>query len=153
VAEESLIGKVLGRAFLPVERGKIREFARAIQDGNPVFSGRDAAVAAGFADVAAPLTYSVVQSHFSDGVNLTGELDLDLARVLHGQSGWTYHRTPVAGDVLSGETVVANVFKKPGKQGGEMTFVEIETTYRDEAGQPVITEKMTVIETALVVSA
>jgi hypothetical protein len=153
MADESLIGKILGKASLPVERGKIREFARAIQDDNPLFRGRDAASAAGFADVPAPLTYSVVQSHFSEGLNLASDLDLDLARVLHGQSAWIYHRTPVAGDVLSGETVVANVFKKPGKQGGEMTFVEIETTYRDEGGEPVITEKMTVIETALVVSA
>lgn len=153
MADESMIGKVLGKAYLPVEPGKIREFAQAIHDDNPVFRSREAAIAAGFADVPAPPTYSVVQAHFSEGADLTGGLELDLARVLHGQSAWTYHRTPVAGDVLTGETVVANVFKKPGKQGGEMTFVEIETTYRDPDGAPVVTEKMTVIETALVVSA
>ncbi|MDP1818699.1 MAG: MaoC family dehydratase N-terminal domain-containing protein [Acidimicrobiales bacterium] len=105
------------------------------------------------ADVPAPLTYCVVQAHFAEGANSVNSLGLDLARVLHGQSSWTYHRIPVAGDVLKGTTVVSDVYMKPGRQGGEMTFIEMETTYRDPAGEPVVTEKMTVIETALVVSA
>jgi hypothetical protein len=34
-----------------------------------------------------------------------------------------------------------------------MTFVEIESTFVDPSGAPVVTERMVVIETALVVSA
>lgn len=154
MADESMIGKVLGEVVLPIEAGKIREFARALHDDNPVFVDPEAARAAGFDGVPAPLTYTVVAAHFAEtGVDLVQSLDLDLGRVLHGESSWTYHRVPVAGDVLRGTTRVENVFTKPGRQGGTMTFAVLETEFCDATGTPVVTERMTVIETAQVVNA
>ena len=78
-------------------------------------------------------------------------LGLDLARVLHGEQEWTFHRTPVVGDVLTGETKVLSVDQKPGGRGGVMTFIKMGTTYVDQKGEPVVTEVSTVIETAATV--
>jgi acyl dehydratase len=142
---------VLGTVTLPIEAGKVREFARAIKDDNPIYRDPEAARAAGFTAIPAPPTYTVVAAHFQEGEGGVLALGLDLARVLHGEQEWTYHRTPVVGDVLTGETKVASVTTKPGRRGGEMTFVRIETTFTDQSGQPVVTEASTVIETEAVV--
>lgn len=148
---KDIVGKVLGSVVLPVEAGKVREFARALKDDNVIYRDAEAARAAGFSAIPAPPTYTVVAAHFQEGESGIGELDLDLARVLHGEQEWTYHRTPVAGDVLHGETKVASVDTKPGRKGGEMTFIRLETAYKDQNGEAVVTEATTIIETAAVV--
>lgn len=153
--DDSIIGKVMGHVKFPIEAGKIQEFARSLHFDDPVFYDEDAAKKAGFPAIPAPPTYSVVSAHFpSEGdENFIDALGLDLKRILHGEQTWTYHRTPVAGDVLSGETKVKSVSKKPGKRGGEMTFVIMETVLKDQKGQPVVTTESTIIETAQTVGA
>lgn len=153
--DESIIGKVLGHVKFPVEAGKIQEFAHSLHFTDPIFFDEEAARRAGFPAVPAPPTYSVVSAHFpSEGdENFIEVLGLDLKRILHGEQSWTYHRTPVAGDVLSGETKVKSVSKKPGKRGGEMTFVVMETVLTDTKGEPVVTTESTIIETAQTVGA
>jgi len=148
---QDIVGKVLGSVVLPIEAGKVREFARAIKDDNPIYRDLEAARAAGFAAIPAPPTYTVVAAHFQEGESGVMSLGLDLARVLHGEQEWTYYRTPLVGDVITGETRVASIDTKPGRRGGEMTFVRIETTFTDQNGRPVVTEASTVIETAAVV--
>lgn len=148
---QDIVGKVLGSVTFPIEAGKVREFARAIQDDNPIYRDPEAARAAGFPAIPAPPTFTVVAAHFQEGSSGVTSLGLDLARVLHGEQEWTYHRTPLVGDVLTGQTKVASVTTKPGRRGGEMTFVRLETEYTDQNGQPVVTEASTVIETEAVV--
>ena len=43
----------------PVERGKIKEFANAICDPNPIYSDREYARSKGFDDVLMPVTFPV----------------------------------------------------------------------------------------------
>lgn len=148
---QDIVGKVMGTVTFPIEAGKVREFAKSIQDPNPIFRDRSAALAAGFSDIPAPPTYTVVAAHFQEGESGIMSLGLDLARVLHGEQEWTFHRTPVVGDVLTGQTKVLSVDQKPGGRGGVMTFVKIETAYVDQKGEPVVTEVSTVIETAATV--
>lgn len=148
---KDIIGKVLGTVVLPIEAGKVREFSRALRDGNPIYRDPEAARLAGFSAVPAPPTFTVVAAHFQDGENGISELNLDLSRVLHGEQEWTYHRTPLAGDVLRGETRVTSIETKPGRKGGEMTLIRLETAYSDQSGNPVVTEASTIIETAATV--
>lgn len=148
---QEMVGKVLGTVTLPIEAGKVREMARAFMDDNPIYVDVEAARKAGFSAIPAVPTHTVVAAHFSEGESGVMSLGLDLARVLHGEQEWTYHRTPVVGDVLTGVTKVLSIETKPGRRGGEMTVVKIETAFVDQAGKPVVTEVSTVIETAAVV--
>ncbi len=148
---QDLVGTVLGTGKMPIEAGKVREFARSLQDDNPIYRDEEAAKAAGFSAIPAPPTFTVVAAHFSEGESGIMALGLDLARVLHGEQEWTYHRTPVVGDVLSSTTKVVSVEQKPGKRGGVMTMIKMETAWVDQKGEPVVTEVSTVIETAQVV--
>jgi acyl dehydratase len=146
---ESMVGdRVRTVEGFTVEPGKVEEFARAIGDDDPVYRDPDAAMARGFAAVPAPLTF-VRTSDFPR--YRTGErIDLGFRPEyrLHGEQAYEYDRPLVAGDALTGETVVADAYEREGRRGGTMTFAEVETEYRDSGGERVLVSRATVIETA-----
>ena len=133
---------------LPIERGKVMEFARAIHSSNPLHLDRAAAAAAGFADVIAPLTFSAASAHYNggDAADVPKALGFDISRVLHGEERWTYHRPAVAGEVLTGVRTVAAAWRKPTRSGGAMTFVLLPTEYHDAEGQLIIRDEQLMIE-------
>ena len=153
MVDDSKVGQVIGHVRFALEAGKIHEFTAAIHDYNPLYRDPEAAADEGFAAIPAPPTFTVASNHFPDQAlerqgGILGVLGLDLPRVLGGEQSWTYHRTPIAGDVLEGDIRVAAIERKPGRQGGEMTFVTTEIVFKDQQGEPVVTQRNTVIETA-----
>jgi acyl dehydratase len=154
MADDSMVGAVIGRIRFPVEAGKIREFARAIHDDNPVHRDPAAAAASGFAGLPAPPTFTVSAVNFYPDEELekaggiVGVLGLDLPRVLGGEQSWTYTRIPCAGDVLTADIRVVAIDRKVGRQGGEMVIVTTEMEFVDKDGMHVVTQRNTIIETA-----
>jgi hypothetical protein len=57
MVNKSLINTKIDEFDFPVERGKIKEFANAICDPNPVYRDQKYAVAEKFRDVLAPITF------------------------------------------------------------------------------------------------
>jgi acyl dehydratase len=135
---------------LRVAPGKVAEFARAVRDDNPAHYDPDAARERGFDAVPAPLTFTRVSAfphNRPEGVEGTG-FDLGLEPVIiHGEQAYEFERPLVAGDVLDGETTLAEVYQREGRRGGTMTFVEYETAYYDQDGDLVVTDRSTAIET------
>src|SRR4051794_8270424 len=137
---------------LPVEAGKIREFARSIGEDDPVYRDAEVARSHGYDGIPAPLTYSVVSAHFADatrtgGSYLTEELGMDMGRVVQGAHEWEYHAPVVAGMTLHGTMSLVSDERKTGRRGGEMRIVVREVVYRDDAGDKVLVERLTAIET------
>ena len=121
-----MIGTLVDEFSFAVEAGKVREFARAIGDPSD--------------DV--PLTFTAVAAHHRDARAAVGKLGLDIKRVVVGEVEWSYARPLVVGDELQGRRVVVGVREK-----GAMTFVELETEYRDAAGDVALRQRETLIET------
>ena len=143
--DKDAIGKTGKPSTMRVELGKIREFAMAIKDDNPLyFDETYAKEEAG--GVMAPPTFTMTQAFWSRGEG--PKLDLDYRRLLHGQQEFEYVRPIRAGDVLTGVGKITDVYKKPGKRGGEMTFAVLETEYRNQNGEVVLYSRSTLIETA-----
>jgi hypothetical protein len=72
----------------------------------------------------------------------------DRARVLHGEQEFVFHGPPPrAGTVLTGQRRISDVYVKTGKRGGEMSFMDVVTEYRDETGRLVAESRSTTIET------
>lgn len=138
---------------LPVERGKIHEFADAILDDHPHYHDADAAAAAGLPGVVAPPTFVMAAALFPEpDAKLPPELtSLDMRYTLHGGQEFFFERPVFAGDVLRGEPGEVRNYEKQGKRGGVMKFVEFETVYRDQHGEVVVRTKNTAIQTAGVV--
>lgn len=138
---------------IPIERGKIHEFAHAILDDNPLYHDEQAAHDRGFASVVAPPTYSWIGSFFpaaSSAADPTME-GLDMRYLLHGAQEYNFERPIFAGEVLTESPGKSSTYEKEGRRGGTMKFVESETVYRDERGSVVLTVKRTLIQTAGVV--
>ena len=135
---------------LPIERGKIAEFALAVGEQNPIFYDPDAARERGLPDVVAPPTFNVTQIWQMPREEREARLgaNLDYERVLHGEQEFVYKRLPVAGETLKATMRISKDLTKEGKRGGTMRFVTYESRFEDAAGDEVLTAYYTLIETA-----
>ena len=93
-----------------VGREKVREFATAIGDQNPLYHDVDAAKAAGHRDLIAPPTFPFVITYRAMiGAMGDPELNLNYAMVVHGEQQFTYSRPLYAGDEVVVDSVVADI--------------------------------------------
>lgn len=105
----------IGRTFdfevpYQVGREKVREFATAIGDSNPLFHDLAAAQAAGHRDLLAPPTFPFVITYRAMiGAMGDPELNLNYAMVVHGEQKFTYTRPLYAGDEVIVDSVVADI--------------------------------------------
>jgi len=135
---------------LPVDRDKIREFAFAVGEDNPLFLDHEAAHLEGFPELLAPPTFTQTQIFQIPRDEREQRLgaNLNYERVLHGEQEYIYKRLPVAGERLKGIMRIAKDFTKEGKRGGQMRFVTYETKFLDANEEEVLTALYTLIETS-----
>lgn len=134
---------------LPVERGKVREFALAVGEDNPVFFDVAAARRRGLPDIVAPPTFTVSQIWQVSREEREARLGagLDYRRVLHGEQEFVYRRLPCAGEVLKGVMRISRDYSKEGRRGGRLRFVTYESRFTDDRGEEVLTALYTLVET------
>jgi acyl dehydratase len=135
----------IGRVFPPsepyeVSRVKIREFAEAIGDPNPLYRDQDAAKAAGYPDVIAPPTFPIVISLTAGSLN-DPELGLNFAMVVHGEQRFEYRRPLRAGDVVVTEATIAGM-----RSIGRNERLDIQTVIKTVEGEHVCTAHNVLIE-------
>lgn len=128
-----------------VERGKVREFARATFAEDPVYTDRDVATARGHTDVVATPTYVAVSLHYRNQREWVAQLGLDIERVVVGSIRWTYRRPMVVGDTIIGTRRVVKDEQKPGSSG-DLRVLTLQTDFVDASRQVVATEEDVVIE-------
>ena len=117
-----VIGTPLPPVTMTIDPGRLRFFATAIGETNPVFTDVQAAQAAGHRDLPVPPTFLFgIELETPDPFGWLSGLGVDLRRVLHGEQSFTYHRPAVAGDVLTAHPRIANVYNK---KGGALEFIE-----------------------------
>jgi hypothetical protein len=140
--DESVIGKDLPPITVTVDAGRLRFFAKAIGETNPVFTDLETAKAAGHRDLPVPPTYLFgIELESPDPFAWLAGIGVDLRRVLHGEQSFTYHSTAVAGDVLTATPRIGNVYSK---KGGTLEFIEKASTVTRENGD-LVAELKTVI--------
>jgi acyl dehydratase len=141
-----LPGTLVDEVQIDVERGKIREFARATQATDPVHTDPAFAQAAGHEDVLATATHVVVTGHQRDQRAFVAALGLDIARVVVGSVRWEYARPLVAGDRLIATRRVVQDESKPGSAGGTNRLVTLETEFVDSARTVAVRQREVLIE-------
>ena len=111
-----------------VSREKIRDFATAIGDQNPVYRSVEAAKKAGHPDVIAPPTFLTVLNFRFSGTGPVADpaLGLDYSRVVHGEQRFVHHRPVRAGDVLTAVSIVEDI-RDAGRNELMTTRTEIKT--------------------------
>lgn len=122
MADKSLIGRSLGVTTCEVEKGRLRFFAKAIGETDPVYTDEATAKAAGYPSLPVPPSFLMcLEAEGRDTDHIVEALfGFDLGRILHAEQGFEYHAMAFAGDVLTFDTRVADVYQK---KGGALTFV------------------------------
>lgn len=104
----------VGKRYPPVSyavgREKIREYARAVGETNPLHLDLATARAAGYTDLVAPPMFVVVYSSPAIGpAMLDPEVGIDMGRLVHGAQEFAWERVLVAGDEVSTEVTLDDV--------------------------------------------
>lgn len=140
---EDLIGTIRPGGTLLVTRSRLRLFAKATGQQDPVFVDLDAAKQAGHRDLPVPPTFFFgVDQEMPDPFSYLHALGVDLRAVLHGEQEFDYHRTAYAGDELTSSSNVADVYEK---KGGALQFLVTESPVVDQQGSTVVTLRTTLV--------
>ncbi len=129
------VGKTYPPANYAVGREKVREFAAAVGEENPLHHDVDAAREAGYADVVAPPMFAVVFGGRAMSPALFDpEVGIDFSRMVHGGQEFVWGPPVVAGDEIATEVEVKDVSERGGLQ-----FFVFESRSTNQDGETVCT--------------
>lgn len=130
-----------------IERGKIREFARAMNAPLADFLDGPAPVVPATFLVSAPYTWGYTLERPRG--TAFAQIDEDLSVPLHAEEEFRFPGPmPRAGDRLIARTILEDVREKSGRSGGRLTFLTMLTEYRDRTGRIVVEQRSTTVTTA-----
>lgn len=125
------IGKTFAPAIYAVGREKIREYARAVGETNPLHLDVEAARAEGYDDVVAPPMFAVVYSLPAVWPALFDEeIGIDFGRLVHGGQEFEWGPLVVAGDEITTTASLKDVSERRGN--GLFVFESISVNARGE---------------------
>jgi acyl dehydratase len=138
---------IAGKQYPPfsfeVEKGKIRAFAQAIGETDPVYFDEAAAKRAGYRSIPAPPTFPfTIAMECGQGFLVLDDLGIDKRRSMHGEQSFVYHRDICAGDVITGSQRVVETYEK---KGGALQFIVCEMPLTNQNGEPACDLRMTVV--------
>ena len=136
---KALIGREFPPFVVTIERGKIKEFARAIGDMNPLYLDDRVGQASEWGDIIAPPTFmTTFREAGGDNADFLRELGTDISRLLHGEQEFELHRPLRPGDTLLCRSRIVDIYEKTGRSG-PMGFVVRETSVTDRTNELVAT--------------
>jgi acyl dehydratase len=127
------IGKIYPSTVYAVGREKIKEYALAVGETNPLHLDHEAARATGHADVVAPPMFAVVYTIRAVGpAILDPEVGINFALMVHGSQEFSWGPLVVAGDELTTTATVKDISERGG-----MGFYVFETVSENQRGETV----------------
>lgn len=148
---KDILGKEYPPFEFPIERGKIREMAAAVDDDNPIYHDPEYARKTRFGGIIAPPNFAVVSGFWGNWDEVMADLDRKPGHTGHAEDEYIYLKPVLAGETLTGRHKIAEVYEKTGKKGGKIIFVVIETTFYNQKQEKVLVVRSTSMETSAVV--
>ena len=128
--DTALVGKTYDPVTFEVDADRIRQYAEAVHEDNPVHHDPEAARAAGFRDIVAPPMFAVVYSAPAMGPPIIEAIGDALARMVHGGQEFVWGEPVCAGDKIATEASVKEIYEKDGK--GFYVFESVSKNQQDE---------------------
>lgn len=138
--------KAIGKSYPPlsyaVGREKIREYAAAVGETNPLHHELEAARSAGYPDLVAPPMFAVVYATRAiSPVLFDPEVGINFAMLVHGSQEFNWGPVVIAGDEISTTASVKDVTERGG-----LRFFVFESVSENQRGDTVCTGIWTNIE-------
>lgn len=116
-----------------VEKGRLKFFAKAIGETDPIYSDEASAKAAGHPAIPAPPTFLFcLNMEQPNPYALIEQMGIRVEQLLHGEQSFTYMKPAYAGDRLTFQTTVTNTYSK---KGGELGFFVRDTDVTNAKGE------------------
>ena len=131
--DTALAGKTYDPVTFEVEADRIHQYAEAVHEENPVHHDADAAQDAGFRDIVAPPMFAVVYSAPAMGQPIFDAIGEALPRMVHGGQEFVWGEPVCAGDTITTETTVKEIYEKDGKG-----FYVFESVSKNQDGAEVV---------------
>ena len=126
-----------------VEKGRLRLFAKAIGESNPIYSDEIAAKAAGYRAIPVPPTFLFcLEMEQPQPYRWFRDVGIPLSRVLHGGQSFRYQKTACAGDVLTFNAEIVDIYDK---KNGALEFVIQDVYITDQSNAPVADFSRTIV--------
>lgn len=124
------IGRTTNPQTVDVEKGRLKFFAKAIGETDPVYTDERAAKAAGYKALPAPPTFSFCLEMETNSLwDNIAAMGVSVGKILHGSQTFTYHAPICAGDQVTFQTKVSDIYDK---KGGALEFIVEETTAKNQ---------------------
>ena len=141
--DKNKIGHEFPSFSTDIEKGRLRFFAKAIGETNPIYTDENAAQSAGYQTIPAPPTFMFsVDLEGPELLPVLKLLDLDIGRILHGSQEFEYLGQIYAGDRITQRSKIVDIFDK---KGGALEFVVQESTYTNQNDELVGKAKQTLV--------
>ncbi len=119
--DKDLIGKQYEPFTIEVEKGRIAQFANSIGDEDSIYFDIEAAKSAGYRGIPVPLTFPfTITMDAGQSFNVLEDMGIDKTRAVHGEQGFTYHSDICAGDVITGQQQITDIYDK---KDGALWFI------------------------------
>ena len=137
------IGHMLAPFSTEVEKGRLRLFAKATGQTDPVYTDEAAARAAGHPALPVPPTFFFcLEMEAPNPAAIRELLGMDYRRILHGEQGFSYHAMAYAGDTLTFAQRIEDIY---AKKNGALEFVVRKTRVTNQRGEPVADMRCTTV--------
>ncbi len=132
--DKKFIGKKYKPTLYVVGKEKIKEYALAVNDNNPLYSDENLAKKSEYGSIIAPPMFVVVFAKEAMETLFTDkEINLNFSRLLHGEQEFDFHKIVKDGDKLQTFSLIKNIVEK-----GNNDFVVLETKSYNQHNELVV---------------
>jgi acyl dehydratase len=113
VIDHKLVGREYEPTVYEIGREKMREYARAIGDQNPLIMDNEAGKVSEYGDCIAPPVFASVYNLMGAAqLFFDSEVKLNMAMLVHGEQEFEFHKPVKPGDVITTTGRIADILEK-----------------------------------------
>ena len=128
--DQNLIGKTYPEIFFSVEKQRLKFFAKATQQTDPIYFDEDFAKTKGHRSILAPLTFLTTVGYEQEyPYQYLEDLGVPLGSILHAKQEYTNYEQIYAGDQLRMKSKIGEIYEK---KKGMLEFVSFISHYKNQ---------------------
>ena len=126
-----------------LEKGRLRLFAKATGQTDPIYFDESAAQAAGYRSILMPPTFLFcLEMEQEDPYRWFQDIGIPVAHALHGEQAFRYYRSACAGETMRFQSQIVDIYDK---KNGALEFIVQDVKIHNQDGQAVADFRRTVV--------
>ena len=128
--DRSFINRTYPPIIFEVEKQRVKFFSKATGQTDPAYFDEDFAKKKGFPSLLVPPTFLTTVSHEQKKpYQYVNDLSVDMKNILHAGQVYKYHHSVFAGDNITMESKIKDMYDK---KNGSLQFVEFESIFLNQ---------------------